>query len=316
LSRKNKAANSFSNMQWLFLNSSISEGLPLALGEAALTGAPIVCTDVGASLRVLTDPNTNERYSAVVAPNDPIALATAQINLLAMLGEWRSYADPDASTTVSCSAPSDSEDKGHGSGTAGLETRRSAKQSMTKLPERPSKKEVAIITQRMYDQTAARKRLGMRASKIVQKSFSGERYLREHEQMLWVGKAKKDTRHATYRETSRMNELVPALVDASVHAGSGVMDHTKVSVERTSSSGDISVVGKGTVSGVASGAATGCLPSLGLGTSAEAASVSTDSLSSISSGSMMGKHQLIKAPPPALINTKRLRRELRRLGEV
>lgn len=35
---------------WVFLNSSISEGLPLALGEAALTGAPVVCTDVGASL--------------------------------------------------------------------------------------------------------------------------------------------------------------------------------------------------------------------------------------------------------------------------
>jgi glycosyltransferase involved in cell wall biosynthesis len=47
---------------WVFLNSSISEGLPLALGEAALTGAPVVCTDVGASLRVLTDPDTGVCY--------------------------------------------------------------------------------------------------------------------------------------------------------------------------------------------------------------------------------------------------------------
>ncbi|KAB8252928.1 hypothetical protein BDV35DRAFT_386978 [Aspergillus flavus] len=30
---------------WLFMNSSISEGLLLAMGEAALTGVPVVCTD-------------------------------------------------------------------------------------------------------------------------------------------------------------------------------------------------------------------------------------------------------------------------------
>src|ERR1700761_3633469 len=67
---------------WLFLNSSISEGLPLALGEAALTGAPVVCTDVGASLRVLSDPDDFSRFSAVVAPNDARNLARAQINFL------------------------------------------------------------------------------------------------------------------------------------------------------------------------------------------------------------------------------------------
>ena len=81
---------------WLFLNSSVSEGLPLALGEAALTGAPVVCTDVGASLRVLTDPDDGKRYSEVVAPNDAYGLARAQINLLAMLDEWAQYAEDDA----------------------------------------------------------------------------------------------------------------------------------------------------------------------------------------------------------------------------
>ncbi|KAL1611983.1 hypothetical protein SLS60_000206 [Paraconiothyrium brasiliense] len=144
---------------WLFLNSSVSEGLPLALGEAALTGAPVVCTDVGASLRVLTDPDDGKRYSEVVAPNDAYGLARAQINLLAMLDEWAQYAEdsPDQTAPV--------------------------------LPHKPTPQDVEIITRRMYEKTEQRRKLGMMARTIVQKSFGGERYLREHEQMLWVGKA-------------------------------------------------------------------------------------------------------------------------------
>jgi hypothetical protein len=143
---------------WLFLNSSVSEGLPLALGEAALTGAPVVCTDVGASLRVLTDPDDGKRYSEVVAPNDAYGLARAQINLLAMLDEWAQYADDNGAP-----APV--------------------------LPHKPTPQDVEIITRRMYEKTEQRRKLGMMARSIVQKSFGGERYLREHEQMLWIGKA-------------------------------------------------------------------------------------------------------------------------------
>ncbi|RKF78556.1 putative glycosyl group 1 family protein [Golovinomyces cichoracearum] len=147
---------------WLFMNSSISEGLPLALGEAALTGVPIVCTDVGASLRVLTDPDTGECYSAVVAPNDPRSLARAQINLLALLDEWASYADdPDGYIPPTIS-------------------------------EKPNKVEIECITARMYGKTEERKALGMKCRRIVQKSFGGDRYLREHEQMLWICKARYD----------------------------------------------------------------------------------------------------------------------------
>jgi hypothetical protein len=147
---------------WLFLNSSVSEGLPLALGEAALTGAPVVCTDVGASLRVLTHPESNERFSEIVAPNDPLGLARAQINLLAMLGQWTAYANdtPDKPAPI--------------------------------LPIKPTKQDVDIITARMYEKTAERRALGMMAREIVQTSFSGERYLREHEQMLWVGKSRNE----------------------------------------------------------------------------------------------------------------------------
>ncbi|KAI9794230.1 MAG: hypothetical protein M1816_006156 [Peltula sp. TS41687] len=141
---------------WVFMNSSISEGLPLALGEAALAGAPIVCTDVGASLRVLTDPDDLKRYSAVVAPNDVRSLARAQIQILAMIGEWAQYAEDDGPAPV--------------------------------LPASPSPGDVRVITQRMYDKGEDRRKLGMMAREIVQKSFSGDRYLREHEQMLWIGK--------------------------------------------------------------------------------------------------------------------------------
>ncbi|KAF2268323.1 hypothetical protein CC78DRAFT_576332 [Lojkania enalia] len=144
---------------WLFLNSSVSEGLPLALGEAALTGAPVVCTDVGASLRVLTDPDTGKRYSEVVAPNDAYGLARAQINLLAMLDEWAQFAEDDPNVPVPV------------------------------LPHKPTPEDVEIITKRMYEKSEQRRKLGMMARSIVQKSFGGERYLREHEQMLWVGKA-------------------------------------------------------------------------------------------------------------------------------
>lgn len=100
-------------------------------------------------------------------------MARAQIKLLALLEEWAPYAD-----------------QGVGSDDA-------------TFPENPTAEDVARITQRMYDQTDARRRLGMKAREIVQKSFSGDRYLREHEQMLWVGKARKDmARHTSSRPTT------------------------------------------------------------------------------------------------------------------
>lgn len=118
-----------------------------------------MCTDVGASLRVLTDPDDNERYSEVVAPNDPYALARAQINILAMLDQWSVYAEDNPSHPAPI------------------------------LPVKPTSADVEIITRRMYEKAPQRRKLGMMARNIVQKSFSGERYLREHEQMLWIGKS-------------------------------------------------------------------------------------------------------------------------------
>jgi len=147
---------------WLFLNSSVSEGLPLAMGEAALTGVPIVCTDVGASFRVVTDPVTWKKFSAVVAPNDPQALAMSQIEVLSLLGEWAEYADDKPEDLT---------------------------EPLPKLTmERPSARDVERITKRMYAKTEQRRALGMIGRRNVLDSFSSDRYLREHEQMLWIGK--------------------------------------------------------------------------------------------------------------------------------
>ena len=142
---------------WVFLNSSLSEGLPLAIGEAALTGAPIVCTDVGATWQVVSDPSEpGKRFGGVVPPNDPVALARGQIAMLAVLDEWQQYG----------------EDEGPVAG----------------LPDIFTPSEVDRITKRMYAKKEQRQKVGSRLRGIVQKSFSGDRYLREHEQMLWLGK--------------------------------------------------------------------------------------------------------------------------------
>ena len=69
---------------WIFLNSSLSEGLPLALGEAGLAGLPVVCTDVGGSKEVVTGPEGV--FGAIVPPRRPDKLAMAQMNVMAMLG--------------------------------------------------------------------------------------------------------------------------------------------------------------------------------------------------------------------------------------
>jgi glycosyltransferase involved in cell wall biosynthesis len=56
----------FSNLKevlkdtWLFINSSISKGLSLAISKAALAGIPIIATEVSAMALVLTDPKDLE----------------------------------------------------------------------------------------------------------------------------------------------------------------------------------------------------------------------------------------------------------------
>lgn len=131
---------------WLFMNSSLSEGLPLAIGEAALSGVPIVATEVGATAQVLTDADDPSiLYGEVVPPNDPVALARAQLSLLAMLGPWTKYTQDDTPPPP--------------------------------LPSVFTARDVEWITQRMYDKAADRKKLGLRLRDVVQRKFNGDRYL-------------------------------------------------------------------------------------------------------------------------------------------
>ncbi|KAE8355715.1 hypothetical protein BDV28DRAFT_162634 [Aspergillus coremiiformis] len=162
---------------WLFMNSSISEGLPLAMGEAALTGVPVVCTDVGASFCVVTDRTTGKRFSEVVAPNDAISLAQAQIRILALLDEWAPFAEDEPGYQP------------------------------PKLSLHPSPEEVDQISRRMYDKTDQRRQLGMRGRSNVLNSFSSDRYLREHEQMLWLGKYQSRSYVARERAASSTTSL-------------------------------------------------------------------------------------------------------------
>ncbi|KAJ5618631.1 hypothetical protein N7528_006742 [Penicillium herquei] len=143
---------------WLFMNSSVSEGLPLAMGEAALTGVPVVCTDVGASFCVVTDRATGKKFSEVVAPNDYDSLARAQIRVMALLEQWAPFADDKEGDLV------------------------------PKLEFHPSPEEIQAISDRMYAKQEQRRNLGMKGRDNVLNSFSSHRYLREHEQMLWLGK--------------------------------------------------------------------------------------------------------------------------------
>ena len=159
---------------WLFMNSSLSEGLPLAIGEAALSGVPIVATEVGATAEVLTDADDPSiRYGEVVPPNDPVALARAQISLLAMLGPWTKYTQ-DATPPPA-------------------------------LPEKFTPHDVEWITQRMHDRTEDRQALGMKLREVVLRKFHGDRYLREHEQMYWIHK-----HMAQQRASTQLSEIALA----------------------------------------------------------------------------------------------------------
>lgn len=146
---------------WLFMNSSLSEGLPLAIAEAALAGVPIVATAVGATALVLTDPDDpDQKYGEVVPPNDPMALARAQVALLSMVGPWSKF--------------------------TGEVGEKDAIPPALTLPDVIKDADVEWLTGRMYEKAEYRRKLGMLSRGCVLKGFHGKRYLREHEQMYWI----------------------------------------------------------------------------------------------------------------------------------
>ncbi|KAJ3028884.1 UNVERIFIED_CONTAM: Transportin-1 [Siphonaria sp. JEL0065] len=148
---------------WIFVNSSITEGLPLALGEAGLCGLPVVCTDVGGSREVISDLKSGVAFGVTVAPSRPRQLAVGQLQLFAM--------------------------------TDGLDVLASSGEMPPKSEKTvlladllDSNAPVGALEKRIMDAqtTKMREQLGLMLRKKVQDAFSVTRYCREHEQVLWL----------------------------------------------------------------------------------------------------------------------------------
>ncbi|KAJ3329862.1 hypothetical protein HDU76_007000 [Blyttiomyces sp. JEL0837] len=147
------------NSAWLVLNSSIAEGLPLALGEAGLSGQPIVCTEAGGSRQVIQDRN-GTILGRVVPPGSPYELAIAQLTVLGLFDGL--------------------EDVGCGGNTSGGG-------EVVRLEEWISEGRFAEVYARILSVRELRRKLGVRFREHVLDKFSGERYLREHGQFIWIG---------------------------------------------------------------------------------------------------------------------------------
>lgn len=194
-------------------------------------------------------------------------MARAQIKLLALLGEYAKYEDSNQVTRDSS------------------------------FPDDPTPDDVARITKRMYEQHDARRALGMRTRTIVQKSFSGDRYLREHEQMLWIGKAKNDM---AFPGTSPRASPSPMSISKPLRV-STTPNHValpKVRVNRES--------------------ADDSLPSLAFGNTSAMPSIITDILPSTVADVAIGERIWMNKSQPVVISIAEngLRRESRTVGIV
>jgi len=142
---------------WVFVNSSITEGLPLAIGEAGLCGLPVVCTDVGGSREVVSDIKNNVVYGNIVPPQKPYQLAMAQLRVLCMTNGLQQIVNKKSNDVVTI--------------------------------EELLKKGPSAVEARMNDPSVKEKRheLGLLLRKKTIEEFSITRYWRQHEQLLWLG---------------------------------------------------------------------------------------------------------------------------------
>ncbi|KAI9330603.1 hypothetical protein BDR26DRAFT_695285 [Obelidium mucronatum] len=142
---------------WIFVNSSITEGLPLAIGEAGLCGLPVVCTNVGGSLEVISDLKTGALYGAIVPPSRSRQLALGQLQVFAMANGLDTFVDPSRTDSP------------------GIQ------ELIARGPE--------ALEERIMDPEVGqmRERLGELFGLKTQSVFSISRYCREHEQVLWLG---------------------------------------------------------------------------------------------------------------------------------
>ncbi|KAJ3020098.1 UNVERIFIED_CONTAM: hypothetical protein HDU68_010352 [Siphonaria sp. JEL0065] len=144
---------------WVFVNSSITEGLPLAIGEASLCGLPVVCTNVGGSLEVISDLKTGALYGAIVPPSRSRQLALGQLKVLGMTDGLDVFVDA-------------SRDRG-----GSLTVQELVALEPKKMEERIMDPEIRKL----------REELGEMFCEKTKSVFSISRYCREHEQVLWLG---------------------------------------------------------------------------------------------------------------------------------
>jgi len=141
---------------WVFVNSSITEGLPLALGEAGLCGLPVVCTDVGGSREVISDLSTGVVYGAIVPPAKARQLALGELRVLTMSDGLEQLIDPNAPVVR-------------------------LDDLLRQGPE--------AVEKRMCqnDICEKRRKLGLHLRERTIQTFSIAKYWRQHEQVLWLG---------------------------------------------------------------------------------------------------------------------------------
>eukprot|EP00741_Cyanophora_paradoxa_P007044 tig00001073_g6815.t1 len=165
---------------WLFVNSSRSEGLPLALAEAALAALPVVCTDVGGSPALL---------SAAPAPGEAGSMS------------------PRAASCVPASE--------------GARRRRWSPRL------RPPGAAPAALAARVAQAGPLRRALGLRLRAAVAASYGIDRYVREHEQQLWLFAMRAAARRAvaTTGPALHFSSAVAAFVSPGrVNGGSETVD--------------------------------------------------------------------------------------------
>lgn len=160
---------------WIFLNSSKSEGLPLALGEAGLAGLPVVCTDVGGSRQIVQDGHLS--YGAMAPPGEPRQLAMAQLKVLAMTdGLAEMVEDPEAWVANGGREPG-----------ARIRTLPSLlREDAAATAAGGAAGGPSPLLQRIHEASPLRRRLGMLYRVRVLREFGMPRYLREHEAVLWT----------------------------------------------------------------------------------------------------------------------------------
>ena len=143
---------------WLVLNSSIAEGLPLALGGGRISGAPIVCTEAGGSREVFMGDHPDHVYGRSVSPGNPYELAVAQIAVLGLFDGLEAVAY-------------------HGTG--GVKGDEPKIYERVNLETWISERRFDDIWARILSKREGRRQLGLRLREHVLKQFHGKRYLRE-----------------------------------------------------------------------------------------------------------------------------------------